>query len=148
MVVKRILGGIDPELGAGWVQSKSVREDHRKLLVRLLLPCIINVLDPEVEITVELASGPVEDEENSPLAAMPSGPNTESFCSFFGKGVEVHLILNVSHKIDWLRATRIELVLEIRPSLDDRGNFILAVSKSAKPIFHPRALPKANALPC
>ncbi|CAI7609239.1 unnamed protein product [Penicillium pancosmium] len=104
MVVKRIFGGIHPELGAGWVQSKGVREDHRKLLVRLLLPCIINVLNPEVEVAMELAGGPIEDEENSPLTTVPSGANTESFCSF---------------SVDGLRATRIEFVLEIRPFLDD-----------------------------
>lgn len=85
MVVQRIFGGIHPELGAGWVQPKSVREDHRKLLVRLLLARIINVLNPEVEIAMELAGGPFEDEENSPLTTVPSGPDTESFGSFFGE---------------------------------------------------------------
>jgi len=81
--------------------------------MRLLLSRIIDVLDPEVQVARKLPSRSVENEENSPLTAVPSGSHTESFRSLLAEGVEVHLILNISYKIHWLCATRIELVFEI-----------------------------------
>lgn len=93
--------------------------------MRLLFPCILNVLDPEVEVAMEFACGSVENEENSALSAMSSRPNSQSLDSLLAQGIEIHLVFDISYKVDRLCTARIELVLEVRSFLDDRGNLIL-----------------------
>ena len=96
----------------------------------LLFPRIFDILDPEVEVAVEFAGGSVKDEENTPLAAVSGGANAQALHSFLAEGLEVHLVLDISDKVNGLGAARIELVLKVRPLLDDRGNFILAFNVS------------------
>lgn len=74
---------------------------------------------------MKFARGSFEDEENSPLAAVSGRSNPQSLDPFFAQSVEVHLVLNISHKVHRLGATRIELVLKVRSFLDDRRDFIL-----------------------
>ena len=101
----------------------------------LLLPRIIDVLNPETEIAVEFASRPLEDEENSSLTTVTGLSNPESLDAFLAQGFEVHFVLDISHKVDGLCATRIELVLKIGSFFDDGGNFIL--NQDQQRIQHP-----------
>lgn len=101
----------------------------------LLLPRIIDVLNPETEIAVEFASRPLEDEENSSLTSVTGLSNPESLDAFLAQGFEVHFVLNISHKVDGLCATRIELVLKVGSFFDDGGNFIL--NQDQQRIQHP-----------
>lgn len=91
----------------------------------LLLPCIFDVLNPKAEVAMEFASGSVEDEENSPLTAVSGRPNPQSLDPLLAQGFEVHLIFDISYEVHRLCAARIELVLKVRPFLDDSGDFIL-----------------------
>jgi hypothetical protein len=94
-------------------------------------------LDPETEITVEFASRPLENEENSPLTAVTGLPNAESLYSLLAQGIKVHLVFDISHKVHGLCAARIELVLKVRPFFDDGGDFILV--KISGRILQPRS---------